>query len=228
MLKKSLILILVIIINVIPAISFYENELDALEQSKYGQTFQSDSLSDRLNRLENDLLGMSQTGDLDSRIVRLTQVVQPNINPNNIVYPQSNYNSYEMQPKRNLWQRFWDNVSDTFDSTGVITGYTPGLYSSGYGYAPNIYRNELRNMFYNSQNYCPYHNTFHNNFPNRFYNRFNGSFPPINNRILYNQRFNPYYQNAFNNNYYNRYGNYNRIYSPPNIVTRSAVHIMND
>ncbi len=218
--QKFFILFLTFILVILPAACFADNNsIDAMELAKYGQTYTYESLSERLSRLENDLFGMSQSGDLDSRLQKLSQVIQPvNINPNNIVYPETAYN-YDVKPKRNVFKKFWDNVSDTFGTNGIVTGYTPAMYSSSY--SSDLYRNELRNMFYNPPNYCPYTNTFNN--------RYNKNFPPINNRILQNQRLHPYY-NAYNNNYYNYpgYRNYNRIYYPPNIVTSSSVHILDN
>lgn len=224
--------------SLLPAYSFSESDLNSFELKQYGKTYSSENLSTRLNRLENDFLGMSQTGDFDSRMAQLSRVVSPNINPNNIVYPKNSYSynyssTYGATPKRSAIQKFLDNVSEAISPNGVVTGYTPGFYPS------EFYGNQ--NRYYNPQPYCPYHNTFHNNYNNGFNNGFSTNFPPINNRILQGRGFNPhnhYYHNNFNpyNNYYNRYNpygnpyyrNYNRFYSPENIVTKSAVHIMKD
>ncbi len=225
MLKRIFIIQVLLLLFIIQPACYPQVNIDDIEKTKYGHTFNQESLSERLSRLENDVLGMSQSGDIDTRLSRLSQVIRPEINPNNIIYPQTDYD-YNIQPKRNIIQRFLDNVADTFDNTGVITGYTPMMYGAGYGYTPDIYRNEFRNMFYNPPKYCPRHNTFHN----RYSYPYSSYFPPINNRIIPGRRFYPYFNNfnRYNNFYYPRYGNYNRIYSPPNIVTKSAVHILND
>ncbi len=222
MLKKLFVMLLFLLISVMQAAG--ASDIDDIELNKYGRTYADESLSERLSRLENDLFGMSQSGDIESRLSKLSQVIEPNINPNNIVYPQVAYD-YDVKPKKNVFKRFLDNVSDTFDNTGVITGYTPLMYGTGYDYIPNLYRNEFRNMFYNPPQYCPYHNTFHNRYPN-FYNN---NFPKINNRRYHNYR-NPYFNNynRYNSLYYPHYGNYNRVYSPPNVVTNSSVHILKD
>ena len=249
MTKILLIIGLFVSLSLLPAFCFSESDLNAFELKQYGKTYSSDNLSTRLNRLENDLLGMSQTGDFESRMAQLSRVASPNINPNNIVYPKTSYNynsyNYASTPKRSAIQKFLDNVSEAISPNGVVTGYTPGFYPS------EFYGNQ--NRYYNPQPYCPYHNTFHNNYNNGFYNGFNnrfnngfnnnfnngfgGNFPPINNRIVHGRGFhNHYYHNNPYNNYYNRYNpygnpyyrNYNRFYYPENIVTKSAVHIMKD
>jgi len=225
MLKKILIFV-GFVAAALPVLCFNNYDIDTLENAKYGKTFQDESISERLGRLENDLLGMTQSGDIDTRLSKLSRAAGgTNINPDNIVYPKNSY--YDIQPKRNVFQRFLDNVSDTFGSSGIVTGYIPGTYMPNYGYSSNMYRNEFRKMFYNPPaHYCPYNN----------FDRYSAPyFPPISNRIMPKQRFSAVpgsfnFNNNLNNRYYYpRYGNYrnyNGMYYPENVVTRTSVHIL--
>jgi len=222
--------------------SFSEDELAGLEYSRYGEVYGSDSLSDRLNRLENDFFGMAQTGDIDSRISMLSKI-NGNSRGSAIINPMENY--YPGQ-KRSRIRNFWDNVSSTFSDSGSITGFTPPMSSSGYnmGYSNNMYRNSFSNFLNNPGGYCPYHNRY-NNFNNRFFNRPYHNNHGFINSGLNNNRFHNFhkphgcplhhihpYQNNINPmfNNYNPNNRFSRTYyqTPPNITTRSSVHIIRD
>jgi hypothetical protein len=210
MFKKLLISNLIFIFSLGNVFAYSDEVLNNLELKKYGQIFEYESLSERLNRLETDYFGMSQSGDLDDRISKLSQIsINSRTYPS--AYPYENY-----KPKKATMRTFWDNFSSLFDS-GSITGFTPPM--SVYGYSPmqeNIYRQQYLDFLNNPQSYCPYHNRY-NYFPQ---NRLNSSYPysinhsPIRHDYMGNYPINRYYRPNF--------------YNPPNIYTGAGVHIIND
>lgn len=180
---------------------YSEDDLAQIELRKYGQTFVNDSLSDRLIRLETDMFGMSQSGDIDSRINLINQM-NGNSSYSSIAVPEYNY-SYGNK------KGFFRNLFDTF-STGTMTGFTPPMtgYSSNYG------------------NYCQYNNynrlnkPFENRYYSRNYNNHRHNFPHRPPRI---GAHNPY-------NTYNPYGarEGQPTYGSTNVITGSRVHILKD
>ena len=60
------------------AFASYEDSLFELETLKYGKSFQNESISQRLLRLEEDYFGLSQSGDISSRISMLNKIAQNN------------------------------------------------------------------------------------------------------------------------------------------------------
>lgn len=130
------------------AFAYSEQQISNLEINQYGQAFVDDSLSDRLNRLEIDMLGMRQSGDIDNRIGMLNR-----ISFGEIQTPSFDYYKPE---KRSAIKNIWNNVSSVFDN-GYMTGFIPSLENS---YSSNYYKN-------NSQHYCPYHNSYHNSYHHR-------------------------------------------------------------
>ena len=238
MLKKIFITNIIIICGALAGYCFSEDNISALEYSKYGQAFNNESLSERLSRLETDIFGMEQSGDLDTRLANLgrmssTVIQNPSaIFDNNLPYPGK---------KKSAIRNFLDNVSSTFTDTGTFTGFTPSMTYGG------IYDNQFSGLTggsYYSSNYCPYRYNGINNF-NRFNNGFNYG---LNNRIMrnhFNNRYNRFHGNLHRPTYNNypgpRFSPYNRIYNsnrytrpyrPQNIATNfttgSTVRILRD
>ena len=149
---------------------YVEDQLSVLEMNNYGQSFVSDSLSERLNRLETDILGMRQNGDVDERISLLTKILQGNIATPNF--------DYYKPTKRSAIRSILNNVSSAFSNDdGFMTGYTPPM---GFSYGSN-----MNNYHYSQPQYCPYHNVYHSRSSN-----FNHHSP---NRVGYNP-YGPNYQ----------------------------------
>ena len=124
--------------------SFSENELSYLEISKYGQTYENDSFSQRLLRLENDILGMTQSGDIDNRIKLLYKVAS-----NSIAFPQERIHG---ENKKSAIKNLWDNISSGFIANdGYMTGYIPSTN----------YSDDYMDFFDSQPQYCPYHNSYH-------------------------------------------------------------------
>ena len=142
---------------------YIEEQLSFLERNNYGQSFANDSLSERLNRLEMDVLGMRQSGDVDERVSLLTKMSQGNISTPSF--------DYYKPTKRSAIQSILNNVGSVFSNDdGFMTGYTPPM---GFSYG-----NNMNNYHYTQPRYCPYHNVYHSR-PSRFHHHYP-------NRIGYN------------------------------------------
>lgn len=228
---KKIFITLILSVNIVLASSgFSQDDLARIEFSRYGEAYENQSLSERLNRLETDIFGMSQSGSLNERLNMLAKMSENNIN-NRIVSSSENFYPGEKPSKI---KNFWSNITEPFSMTSTMTGYTPSWNYSGYGYPNNMYRNEFLNFMNNTDRYCPYHNRYHNT--NRLFNRLNNK----NNGLLNSNTTRPYYHNHLHTQrpYYNRYqpynqnryGNYYNQYPsiPPNIAARSSVHIIKD
>ncbi len=222
MIKKIFILTAVLFYGINYANSFSDDDLARIEYSRYGEAFENQSLSERLNRLETDIFGMAQSGSVDDRVSMLAKMSDNNLN-SRIISPSENFYPGVKQSKM---KSFWNNITEPFSTTSSMTGFTPSWTSSGYGYANNMYRNEFLNFLNNQNQYCPYHNRYHNT--NRFFNRLHP-----NNGFLNSNVNRPYYHNNLHthNHIYNQYPynrNYYNQYIPPNIATRTSVHIIKD
>lgn len=208
---------------VFETVSFsFTDELSNIEYNKYGTTFEYESLAQRLNRLETDYFGMSQSGDINSRIMNLSKI---NTNKTNSAILSKNYGNDD-KPKSKL-RNFWDNITS---GNGYITGFTPSMNTfTTQGYANDIYNNEFYNLM-NQPSFCPYDMGYHNRSavsrPHNYYTkRVNGV-----NRFTPNH--NPYRNYPYS---YNGYNPYNRPYvnrttynMPPNFETKSSIHILRD
>lgn len=180
---------------------YSEDELSMIEMKKYGQSFVDDSLSDRLIRLETDMFGMGQSGDIESRI-NLINRMNANSTYSSIVAPEYNYSNKK---------GFLGNIFDGF-SSGTMTGFTPPMtgYSSNYGnYCPynHHYNNRANKPFRNGYNSGNHHNHNHN---------FQHRLPRIGAHGPYNT-YNPYAA-----------GNERPTYGSTNVITGSRVHILKD
>ncbi len=229
MLRKIIISFMIFLSLQAAVYSYSPEHLSNLEMVKYGQSFENDSLASRLMRLETDLFGMTQSGDIDSRLDMISQMIgssalPPVYQPDNTYYPKE---------KKGIINRFLNNLSDDF-SNGALTGFTPPLTSTGY--VNDFYGNGFMNYTNTSGGYCPFHNTYHNNgffnnrndflygknkYPNSVSHRHNFRSP----RLGHNHNYSNF------NSYANPYGYYR---SPiptntyTNVLTRSGVHIIKD
>ena len=88
MIRKILFISILFFLSQFACFAFSDEELSYLEISKYGQTYENDSFSQRLLRLENDILGMAQSGEIDNRIKLLYKVTS-----NSIAFPQERVHS---------------------------------------------------------------------------------------------------------------------------------------
>ena len=194
---------------------FQEEILNELEYQKYGTTFQNESLGERLNKLETDILGMEQKESIDERLDLLHRISN-NKQPTTIQTPYFENNHTK---KKSVIRRFFDNLSDM----GTMTGFTPPLnttYNNG-SYYDSYGHNNLSNWghkafdnFLNNNSYCPEHNSYHNNHFNH----------PIHNRHFR-------IHNHHNNYHYPDQQSYipqRNFYVPPNIQSRTSIKIIRD
>ncbi len=202
MLKKLFLFNFMFVLCFNQVFAYSDDELSYLEHSRYGRSFEYEALSERLSRLETDVFGMAQAGDVETRIYNLSKMSK---NSRSVVnYPE--YASPENK-KRNVIRNLLNNVSSVFES-GVITGFTPSM--SSYGYSDNIYDREFNNYINNPPQYCPYHNRYYPQNP--FYNNYTQPMPPVN---YYSGNTN--YPHGYPHNSYRYY---------PNYEATSSVHII--
>lgn len=228
MIKKILLFQCTILLLSLPVPAFEESDIDFLENSLYHKLYSEESLGERLNRLENDMLGMGQAGSIDERVEKLLTL---NENRFNVATPNFTETEHSPEKKEGKIKKFFNGVSDMF-SSGTITGFTPPLGSSYYSNGYSSYGNYNNRYFNNYTNpsapglfdalpsYCQYYGRR----KNYGYNH------PINS-TYYNPRFHSphnyrhtYHPNGFYGNGYNNFP----TYTMPNIITNSGVHILKD
>lgn len=227
MFKKLIVLMLFVFQIYSAALAFSENTLDSMEISKYGKSYSNEDLGSRLRRLETDVFGMSQTGDVDTRVSNLFKMTSDNVSVP-LLQPYDNFYTPE---KKSTVRKFFDNISSSFSSP-YITGYTPSFFGSN-GYPNNIYGREYMNFLNNGSNYCPMNNPYYPRHYRRFNNHYHNGY---NNKYKHNMRLNPAFRNSLSRAYrYNtRYNPYSQPYgymptdAVTNVATRSTVHILRD
>lgn len=204
--------------------AFSENILNDIEYKKYGVSYPDESLSERLERLETDYFGMEQQGSIDSRINLLSKMSS---NRQISAIQQPVYNDYQYK-KKSAIRRFFDYFSDD----GAMTGFIPSMttstydngsyyYSNGNNYAGNYGRNVFNNFFNGYKDNCPYHNHFNHNMS--FSNNINRN----RHNHLHNNAGYPYpHPNMYN--YFPQNRIVRNFYIPPNVQSRSSVHIIKD
>ena len=233
---RYLFFVAVLIVSLIScAFAYSENDISRLEFQKYGRCYEDDSLAERLSRLENDYLGMTQSGDIEKRVYNLLAV--GNSNPNGFESYEDFQQEQTPEKKKGKFKTFWNNISSGLSDMGSMTGFIPPITTYGNYNSYSPYYNGLgHNGHWNSYNTYPnaYSNDpFHNN---HIYHRGciqpHHHFNPINNRIVHRIT-----SNLYNNRYYNGvvYPNmypYQNPYYPTqgytNYSTRSTVKILND
>lgn len=226
MLKKLFIIGLILFNSYSSTFAFSENTLDGIEVSRYGTSYAGEELGSRLRRLETDVFGMSQSGNVDDRINNLAKLTLNN--PYNQGFRQ--YNDSYVPKKKGILRRFFDNVTSTF-SDPYVTGYTPSINDlGGYGYSGNLSGNGYMNFFNNGRNNYPFNNTY---FPNNYgYNYNSGSYKhhPVTGFRPNNGGFNhrPYYRPYYRPNYNSNIQPHVPTDVVRNVATRSTVHIMRD
>ncbi|MBQ4124293.1 hypothetical protein IJD44_11325 [bacterium] len=205
MIKKIFILFVIICQLSFQTMAFSEKDIADLELQKYGKIYKEDDLGSRLRRLETDVFGMSQSGNIDVRMNNLFNMISPTHNYQGL-YPTETFLKPE---KKGFIRKFFDNVTSSF-SYPYVTGYSPSLFEMN-GYPNNIYKDNHINLSGNNGNYC----SFSNPYPHRYFNGAHRFHHPYGNTPYYNNGYSPY------------------IYTPPtditrNVATRSTVHILRD
>lgn len=175
----------------------YEDRLLQLESLRYGKSFQNESLSQRLLRLEEDYFGLSQSGDIDSRLNMLFQIAQND-------YPNPRYLEKQTIPrKKSRIRNVLNEIASVFADRGVVTGFVPpmSVYDNNYGNYNSAFESDYYNRFFSPPKYSPNYvaphsycghypqqqimNDYNSNYStsNIQYDRY--GYPSINNRDLY-------------------------------------------
>ena len=121
--------------NVDPAIVYNINqkELAKIENKILGRSFEYESIDERITRLEKEMLGAMQGGNIKQRY----EVVKSAARHYNAFpaytaggTPQNNYTMYNnyRKPRRNILSFIFDMMSTGFGA-GAMTGYTPPVFS---------------------------------------------------------------------------------------------------
>ena len=224
MFLKFAITIICVLLTALSGGCYSDEQLADIEMNRYGQTFEDDSLSSRLIRLENDLFGMTQSGDIDTRLDMISQMASVSKNPAMLADNDTFYPGVKQNPVK----RVWNSISSGFTG-GSMTGFTPSVNS--YGYSSSNYGNGLWNFFNGANSYCPYHNTYHNgffnnhNFPMGYRPNFNNGYFPHNHNLghIPHNHIRPAY-----NTPYGFYHNPVPTNYSSDVITGSSVHILKD
>lgn len=117
-----------------------EKELARLEIKILCRTYQNDDTESRITRLEKEMLGAMQSGNLKERFETIKVASKHYNSYPEIVQSQNAYNSYSMNNKFSPrgFGNFVQNVLGTIFgnmNTGTITGYTPAIYDPYNPYA---------------------------------------------------------------------------------------------
>lgn len=200
MVKKILLSIFFLVIVVSKVFAYSNMSLEDIEMFQYGQIYENENFLSRLDRLEKDMLGMEQSGSIESRLNNLTK-----ISANRVQNPAILFDNYQHpQERTSAIKRFFNNVSASFSDDETITGFTPDLGSMG----------TSSSTYSNNYNYCPYHrnynSSYYNPFRKNFYNRnkIGKYFSRYNNRMShYNHHPRHYNHMGFN-------GPFNSFHAP--------------
>ena len=204
-------LILLFIMSSLAQICFasYEDRLFELENLRYGRAFANESLAERLLRLEEDYFGLSQSGDINSRINMLFQIAQNN-------YPNPmNLDRRVQIKKQSRIRNALRNFASIFTDGGVVTGFVPPI-----------------STFDNNYNYSSYNSAFENDYYNRFFTppKYSPNYIPAHSyggHYVHQPIINDYNSGYSTSNVqYDRYG-YPSI-SNRDLYSRSAVRILRD
>lgn len=209
MFKKFLVFLFLMISFLQVCYASYEDRLFELENLRYGRTFGNESLAQRLLRLEEDYFGLSQSGDISSRIDMLFQIAQNN-------YPDPiNLDRRLSSKKHSRIKSALKDFASIFTDNGVVTGFVPPIstYDNNYNYSTynNSFENDYYNRFFTPPRYSP------NYIPAHSYNGHYTHLPIIND---YSSGY------STSNVQYDRYG-YPSI-SNRDLYSRSAVKILRD
>ena len=118
--------------NVDPAIVYNINqkELAKIENKILGRSFEYENIDERITRLEKEMLGAMQSGNIKQRYDVVKSAARHyNAYPVYTAQQQQNYNTYNnyKKPRRNILGFFFDMLSTGFGA-GQMTGYTPPVF----------------------------------------------------------------------------------------------------
>lgn len=117
-------------------------DIAKLENRVFGRTFEQDDSDTRITRLEKEMLGAMQGGNLKKRFQTVKTAAKhyntyPEIAARNSAFSPNYYNNPRMQ-RQNFLGKFLDYVAGGF-GMGTMTGYTPSLYDPYSQYSGGAY-----------------------------------------------------------------------------------------
>ena len=126
------------------------SELRKMEQRILRQTFTSDDIDNRIGRLEQAVLGMTQSGNLDTRFQRLKIATTQNHSPQ-YYHSYNNYQPSYVYPASNSTAK--NILNSVVNGIGTITGFTPPVYNPDFnsGWPNNNWTQ--RGEFWNNNRY---------------------------------------------------------------------------
>lgn len=163
-------------------------ELASIEKRILGRSFKKDDVELRLSRLEQQILGATQSGNIDERYQTILSASTHYTNfNNNLSNPITTFSGTGVSPTGGIKNAF-RNVFHTITGVGSVTGYTPPIspygFNTPYGFNPNYGTFGPRDFFNGHR--CPCHSPrighrypIRNNYSpqqiNRYYN-YNNSY----------------------------------------------------
>ncbi len=163
-------------------------ELASIEKKILGKSFKKDDVELRISRLEQQILGATQSGNIDERYKTILASSAHYLNfSNEIANPLTTFSGSGIAPVCGIKNAF-RNAFHTITGVGSVTGYTPQIapygFNTPYGFNPSYGTFGPRDFFNGHR--CPCHRT---NIGHRY---------PIRNNVA-PQHINRYYN--YNNSY---------------------------
>lgn len=123
--------------------------LSNIEFRLFNRIYPNDSIENRIIRIEKEMLGAMQNGDLRERYETIADAAKhynafPYVNNNGIA---QGYQQPYVQTSTTGGKGFLHNLLSTV-AGGALTGYTPPLYNSPYGYCSSPYMDSQYNNQY--------------------------------------------------------------------------------
>lgn len=132
-------------------------ELASIEKQVLGKSFTKDSLDNRLTRLEQQMLGASQSGKLDRRYQTILTAAN---HYTNMSLPAAPFSTTTLSNTQSSgFKGMLQNVFGSMFNGGYVTGYTPPIapygYTQPYGFNP-AYGTYGPNLPAGFSSYTPY------------------------------------------------------------------------
>lgn len=185
-------------INDFPNIS--KNTLSGIETKILKKNYTQNNTEERIERLEQQIFGATQSGELASRFETIkTAAKDYNSNPYMTDYNQTPFANTQ---KRGGWKNILGNIGSIMMGGGAMTGFTPSVIDPFNNYN-NGYSNNNTTSYNNNGLYS---NGYNNNFNNNGLN----NFASIGNPNGYGQ-YNGYRSNHGYSDSFKNYGSGSRV-----------------
>ena len=125
------------------------NKLNRLERKIFNRSFNEDSIENRIVRLEEQIFGTIQSGDLVARYNILQKAV-----PRYRSYTSQSVDPYCVAPNATNWRGLAGSLGNFFNNSfmGYPTGITPPIMPMYNTYTPDFYRGNFSNRGWDIQN----------------------------------------------------------------------------